>query len=155
MQHASFETLLGRSRWPLLAAALGTLDNICLDVLARGQAISSFAFLPDQMKTLDILHRNFRMASRAGAYMHEHALRPHQLPKFQIFRLAADRGYKDEFLRFCKPIHDEKCPLKPMAYGEQRWPGKDCGVSIDDKVFLDGRNLDWWRRLKDGSRGQR
>ncbi len=91
----------------MLAAALGTLDKTFLDLLARSQAIGSFAFRPDQMKTLDLLHRNFRMASRAGAHMHEHALRPHQLPTFQIFRLASGRRYKDEFLRFCMPIHDE------------------------------------------------
>ena len=54
-----------------------------------------------------------------------------------------------------KPVHDDKCPLKPVVYGELRWPGKDCGVSLDDKVFLDGRRPDWWIRLKGGSRGGR
>ena len=53
--------------------------------------------------------------------------------------------------RKCKchcSIHQEKCPLTPVIFGEKRWPGSDGAISADDRKFLDELNPppDWWRR---------
>ena len=37
---------------------------------------------------------------------------------------------------FC-PFHKALCPLTPCIYNEQRWPGSDGFISLDDKIFLD------------------
>ena len=103
----TFATLLGASQWPLLAACLGTYDRVFSDDLAEAHNPTSFGFMTDDMKTLFLRHKNFKMLSRAGAYMREHISRPHELPKFQVFRLVHDPTYAQKFLRFCKPMRDD------------------------------------------------
>ena len=43
-------------------------------------------------------------------------------------------------------IHQEKCPLTPVIFGEKRWPGSDGAISADDRKFLDALNLPWWNK---------
>ena len=38
-----------------------------------------------------------------------------------------------------KPIHNDKCQLRPEHAGEKRWRGKNEGVAEDDLVFLEKR----------------
>jgi len=47
--------------------------------------------------------------------------------------------------------HAPKCPLTPTRYGERRWPGKNKGVLLEDKDFLDQHQPEWWLK----SRGRR
>ena len=35
------------------------------------------------------------------------------------------------------PIHQIKCPLTPVIFGERRWPGSDGAITADDRRFLD------------------
>ena len=67
---------------------------------------------------------------------------------------ARERTLKDRLRqskRICKcfgKIHQEKCPLTPVYYGDRRWPGSDGYISLEDRLFLDGLNpmLSWWSR---------
>ena len=43
-------------------------------------------------------------------------------------------------------IHQQKCPLTPVVFGEKRWPGSDGAISTDDRKFLDALNPPWWNR---------
>ena len=43
-------------------------------------------------------------------------------------------------------IHQLKCPLTPVVFGEKRWPGSDGAISTDDRKFLDALNPPWWNR---------
>ena len=45
-------------------------------------------------------------------------------------------------------IHQEKCPLTPVIFGEKRWPGSDGAISADDRKFLDKLNPipEWWSK---------
>ena len=53
--------------------------------------------------------------------------------------------------RICKcgqRIHKAKCPLTPVVYGEQRWPGSDVGITESDRSFLDKLRPcpPWWAK---------
>ena len=45
-------------------------------------------------------------------------------------------------------IHQSKCPLTPVIFGEKRWPGSDGAISADDRKFLDELNPQprWWAK---------
>ena len=45
-------------------------------------------------------------------------------------------------------IHQEKCPLTPVIFGEKRWPGSDGAISADDRKFLDELRPTpaWWSK---------
>ena len=45
-------------------------------------------------------------------------------------------------------IHQQKCPLTPVIFGERRWPGSDGAISADDRKFLDELNPPpaWWKK---------
>ena len=45
-------------------------------------------------------------------------------------------------------IHQNKCPLTPIIFGEKRWPGSDGAISADDRKFFDELNPQprWWTR---------
>jgi len=45
-------------------------------------------------------------------------------------------------------IHKAKCPLTPVAYGEQRWPVSDVGITENDRSFLDKLHPcpPWWAK---------
>ena len=51
--------------------------------------------------------------------------------------------------RYCKCkcfVHQERCPLTPVIYGERRWPGSDGYISADERAFLDSLQPrpQWW-----------
>ena len=48
---------------------------------------------------------------------------------------------------FC-PIHQHRCPLSLIYYGEKRWPGADGYISWFDKAFLNSLNPTpkWWTK---------
>ena len=45
-------------------------------------------------------------------------------------------------------IHQAKCPLTPVIFGEKRWPGSDGAITADDRKFLDGLQPSptWWSK---------
>ena len=48
---------------------------------------------------------------------------------------------------FCR-IHQSKCPLTPVIFGEKRWPGSDGAISAGDRKFLDALHPPpaWWSK---------
>ena len=46
---------------------------------------------------------------------------------------------------YCR-IHQAKCPLTPVIFGERHWPGSDGAISAADRQFLDQMipTPGWW-----------
>ena len=57
------------------------------------------------------------------------------------------RRSKQKCSCFCL-FHKALCPLSPSRKGEQRWPGSDGFISLNDKIFLDNLRPKplWWLR---------
>ena len=67
--------------------------------------------------------------------------------RLRRLRLALQQS-KRKCKCFCR-IHQSKCPLTPVVFGERRWPGSDGAISVDDRKFLDALNPppDWWSKV--------
>ena len=57
------------------------------------------------------------------------------------------RQSKRRCISHCR-IHQAKCPLTPIVFGEKRWPGSDGAITADDRNFLDQLNPcpAWWSK---------
>ena len=123
------------------------------------KACRAQGFHPDDLKT----YKCQTCACEFGAHKINknqlHHFKYHQRKKLRCMQCAAAaeervrqlhkqlRKSKRKCTCHCR-IHQKKCPLTPVIFGEMRWPGSDGAISADDRKFLDELNPppDWWRK---------
>ena len=98
--------MLEGREWPLLVAAKGSLDQkVMADVVALHD-VANFRFFPENSRTLNFQHLQFKMLSKQGAYLTELMIVPHMLPPYSLLNICLEPDAAEDIGELCESIMD-------------------------------------------------